>query len=190
MLKPLFLSALLLFTPSLLRAEDPVLFFDGPAHGWKIDWSLIDYDCEGRVVFFGYRKKIRYAYDVLSKKKIENPIIDLDCKYIRMVSDNDDKKKWDIPKIIYYKNYRFQGDFFDNYLYYNKYNHESYDQKYNENSWFVLLLGMKKEEYSWGGGDEFSPFYNVYQTYFDYDREVKLDSDGNIYIFKKIWFLL
>ena len=44
MLKPLFLSALLLFTPSLLRAEDPVLFFDGPAHGWKITHTYFTYD--------------------------------------------------------------------------------------------------------------------------------------------------
>jgi hypothetical protein len=149
MLKPLFLSALLLFTPSLLRAEDPVLFFDGPAHGWKIDWSHIYYNCEGRVVFFGYSKKTFHVYDILDKKQKENPVRDLNRSCREMIPEYEEKK-WDTPKIIYYRNDRFQGDFFHNYLDYDKYNHKFYDEKFNENSWLVLLLGNKKEESWWG----------------------------------------
>lgn len=111
MLKPLFLSALLFFTPSLLRAEDPVLFFDGPAHGWKIAESELLSGPERGVTFVGYAQNdirdynkksstnIKFrAYDVTNKKEI---VISKDgVKEYFVLTHHDDKSR-EGPELIY-----------------------------------------------------------------------------------------
>ncbi len=111
MLKPLFLSGLLLFTPSLLRAEDPVLFFDGPAHGWKIAESELRLGPKLEVIFVGfsqsdirdYNKKSAnnkkfHAYDATNNKEI---LINRDRmkEYFSLVSHDDMSREG--PKLIY-----------------------------------------------------------------------------------------
>lgn len=69
MLKPFLLSALLLFTSPLARAEDPVLFFDGPAHGWKVKDSYLAYNRTNDIVFISRANKNRnYVYNLMNKK--------------------------------------------------------------------------------------------------------------------------
>ena len=111
MLKPLFLSALLFFTPSLLRAEDPVLFFDGRAHGWKIAESELLSSPERGVTFVGYAQNdirdynkksstnIKFrAYDVTNKKEI---VISKDGMREYFILTHHDDKSRGGPELIY-----------------------------------------------------------------------------------------
>jgi hypothetical protein len=182
MLKPLFLSALLFFIPGILWAKDPVRFFDGPAQGWKIVGSTVDYDLQGRAVFIGYGDGFYYVYDVLSgQQKISKNIYDVSAN--KMIPEYHGL--WINPKIIshYFIDSSFYGEYIREYEIFK--DEENYD-----NLWFILVLGKKKIQDGWGMEARSDYGDELYYTYFDHYRGIRSDFEGNIYIFKRGWFLL
>ncbi len=68
---PLMIAALLAITPALggAPAEDPIIFFDGSKHGWRVDSSFVAYNSKGNVIFAGYRNnKLKYSYNIDENK--------------------------------------------------------------------------------------------------------------------------
>jgi hypothetical protein len=177
MLKPLFLSALLFFIPGILWAKDPVRFFDGPAHGWKIIGSTVDYDLQGRAVFIGYGDKFYYVYDILSsEKKIIKKFYDISSN--KMIPEYHDS--WMYPKILSHSNYFDYSSFYEKYI--SRYKIYKDEDNY-DNLWFVLVVGKKKIKDGWGMEARSDYDHELYYTYFDHYRGIRLDFDGNIYIY-------
>lgn len=178
MLKPLFLSVLLLLAPHVVRAEDPVVFFDGVLPGWKIGISMLGYDCKGRLVFVGHSKenfRKYYAYDIESKKiQRENK-----CnKNIDYLNENYEYLKMD-PIINRYHGTLYQGGFYYNHIF----GYEEYlEEDKHDKSWFILLLGKKTVKGGWSTDDEAMDYYDEYKTKFDHIWFLYNDREDNLYI--------
>ena len=179
MLKPLFLSALLLFTPSLLRAEDPVLFFDGPAHGWKITDSFFNSDSHnGRDYFIGYTKNKNKNY-IYYLDNNEQKIVDYDYIYNNAggtLLSVEDVFQWG-PRIILLQKKSDREDFYMRFFDAmrefdpkNSADEDGYDGGYE---WFALIKrgGMHRDDSGL-----------IYKAYFDYDMVPRVDDNYNLYV--------
>jgi hypothetical protein len=187
MLKLLFLSALLLFTPSRLHAEDPVLFFDGPAHGWKItdtyfSFERNDYEMSaGRKIFAGVAKgKKEYVYYFDTGKK---DFVHSDKLSGMLLFHREPGGRFDTGPLIGNQNhfgepaspFESYSNFLDqiNYETDGYYEDIGYDIRY---LWNVFLLGREKKYYK-------DDNKKAKSTYIDYNFELNLDDDkNNLYI--------
>lgn len=185
MLKPLFLSALLLFTPGLLRAEDPVLFFDGPAQGWKITHTYFTYDrqdhklLEDGETFVGrLNDNKNYAYYLKSGK---TKIVNKNEVGWFMLFHISPGGRFDSGPLIGNQNHfgppptpvDTYRDFIDqiNYDTDGYYEDIGYDVRY---LWNVFLLGREKQYYKDDNKKK--------STYIDYNFELNCDENRNLYI--------